>query len=84
MTNQFSVIKTFTMRCLINTYKKLLSLKKALISSSALIRNSSQPQLVNVNKAVTNQMINNQKSGNKVSANLERPPIQTRTEVEES
>lgn len=29
-------------------------------------------------------MINNQKSGNKVSASLERPPIQTRTEVEES
>ena len=79
MTNQFSVIKTFTMRCLINAYKKLLSLKKALISSSALIRNSSQPQLVNVNKAVTNQ-----KSGNKVSANLESHSIQTRTVVEES
>lgn len=35
MTNQFSVIKTFIMRYLINTYKKLLSLKKALISSSS-------------------------------------------------
>lgn len=84
MTNQFSAIKTFIMRYLINACKKLLSLKKALISSSALIRNSSPSQLVKVNKAVTNQMISKQKSGNKASANLESHSIQTRTVVEES
>ena len=74
------------MRSLINAYKKLLSLKKVLISSPALIAlgSATQPQLVKANKTVTNQIINKQKPGNKAAANLESHSIQTRTEVEES
>ena len=74
------------MRSLINAYKKLLSLKKVLISSPALIAlgSATQPQLVKATKTVTNQIINKQKPGNKAAANLESHSIQTRTEVEES
>ena len=74
------------MRYLINAYKKLLSLKKVLISSPALIAlgPATQPQLVKANKTVTNQIINKQKPGNKAAANLESHSIQTRIEVEES
>ena len=60
------------MRSLINAYKKLLSLKKILISSPALIAlgSATQPQLVKANKTVTNQIINKQKTGNKDASNL--------------